>query len=117
MFIFFYMDRRILQLVKFQEIFINYLVVFLCNVMVIVGFLLGIWVDQELSEDEDEEEGKNFDYGLLWIFLKFRIYINIFFWYGCQCKEVIDVGGSRSVWRKFMCLQNFILCIDVCILG
>lgn len=51
--------------------------------MVIVGFLLGIWVDRELSEDEDEEEGKNFDYGLLWIFLKFRIYINIFFWYGC----------------------------------
>lgn len=54
-----YMDRRIPQLAKLQETFINHLVAPLCNAMVTAGFLPGTWADQELSEDEDEEEGQS----------------------------------------------------------
>lgn len=67
-----YMDRRIPQLAKLQETFINHLVAPLCNAMVTAGFLPGTWADQELSEDEDEEEGKNSDHGLSWIFFKIQ---------------------------------------------
>lgn len=52
-----YMDRRIPQLAKLQETFINHLVAPLCNAMVTAGFLPGTWADQELSEDEEDEEG------------------------------------------------------------
>lgn len=78
-----YMDRRIPQLAKLQETFINHLVAPLCNAMVTAGFLPGTWADQELSEDEDEEEGKNSDHGSLWTFLKSKTYINIILWHGC----------------------------------
>ncbi|XP_056016561.1 cGMP-inhibited 3',5'-cyclic phosphodiesterase 3A-like isoform X15 [Ostrea edulis] len=51
-----YMDRRIPQLSKLQETFINHLVGPLCNALVTAGFLPGTWADQDLSEDEEEEE-------------------------------------------------------------
>ncbi|XP_078309868.1 cGMP-inhibited 3',5'-cyclic phosphodiesterase 3A-like isoform X5 [Crassostrea virginica] len=54
-----YMDRRIPQLAKLQETFINHLVAPLCNAMVTAGFLPGTWADQELSEDEEDEEGQS----------------------------------------------------------
>ncbi|XP_061176791.1 cGMP-inhibited 3',5'-cyclic phosphodiesterase 3A-like isoform X4 [Saccostrea echinata] len=52
-----YMDRRIPQLAKLQETFINHLVAPLCNAMVTAGFLPGTWADdQEISDEEEEGE-------------------------------------------------------------
>lgn len=48
-----YMDRRIPQLAKLQETFINHLVAPLCNTLVTAGLLPGTWV-----EEDSNDEGK-----------------------------------------------------------
>ena len=53
-----YMDRRIPQLAKLQETFINHLVAPLCNTLVTAGLLPGTWVESE-SDDEGEGEGSD----------------------------------------------------------
>ncbi|XP_052808456.1 cGMP-inhibited 3',5'-cyclic phosphodiesterase 3A-like isoform X2 [Mya arenaria] len=56
-----YMDRRIPQLSKLQETFINHLVAPLCNTLVTAGLLPGTWVDS--PEDDDEPELSDNDKG------------------------------------------------------
>lgn len=50
-----YMDRRIPQLAKLQETFINHLVAPLCNSLVTAGLLPGTWVEEE-SDDEGKKD-------------------------------------------------------------
>ena len=45
-----YMDRKIPQLSKLQETFINHLVAPLCNALVTAGLLPGTWVDEPDSD-------------------------------------------------------------------
>ena len=50
-----YMDRRMPQLAKLQETFINHLVAPLCNAMVTGGLLPGTWVEE--SSDVEGTDG------------------------------------------------------------
>lgn len=47
-----YMDRKIPQLAKLQETFINHLVAPLCNALVTAGLLPGTWVDEPDSDGD-----------------------------------------------------------------
>ncbi|XP_021363584.1 cGMP-inhibited 3',5'-cyclic phosphodiesterase A-like isoform X4 [Mizuhopecten yessoensis] len=51
-----YMDRKMPQLAKLQQTFINHLVAPLCNAMVTGGLLPGTWVEDEDSDAETSEQ-------------------------------------------------------------
>lgn len=58
LFISFFMDCFVFQLVNFQEFFIFYIVGFLCNFYDLVGLMFGKWVEDsdELGDIDDLEE-------------------------------------------------------------
>ena len=52
-----YMDRKMPQLAKLQQTFINHLVAPLCNAMVTGGLLPGTWVED--ADSDAEGKGDN----------------------------------------------------------